>query len=66
MNRTELRAEIARKGLRNRFIANELGLSEQTFYNKLNGTTEFKESEIKALIRILDLSPARIDEIFLR
>lgn len=65
MDRSELKAEIARKGITNRFIAGELHISEQAFYNKLNGDTEFKESEIKALIKVLDLTPARVNEIFL-
>lgn len=65
MNRSELKADIARKGISNKCIAREIGVSEQTFYNKLNGSTEFKESEIKKLISLLDLSPARVNQIFL-
>lgn len=65
MNRTELKADIQRNGISNRSIAKELGISEQTFYNKLNGSTEFKESEIKKLVRLLNLSSARVDQIFL-
>ncbi|MDO5001210.1 MAG: DUF739 family protein [Eubacteriales bacterium] len=65
MDRSELKAEIARKGITNRSIARELHISEQTFYNKLNGDNEFKESEIKALIKVLNLSPSRVNEIFL-
>lgn len=65
MNRAELRAEIARKGISNRSIANQLGISEQAFYNKIGGVREFKESEIKKLIQILELTPERVNEIFL-
>ena len=65
MNRLELRVEITRKELSNRFIAQELGISEQAFYTKMNGSREFKESEIKKLIQLLDLSPDRVNEIFL-
>ena len=65
MNRSELRAEIARAGISNRKIAAEMDISEQAFYNKMSGTTEFKESEIKKLIQILGLSAADVDRIFL-
>lgn len=65
MDRSELKAEIARKGITYRFIAAELHISEQAFYNKLNGDTEFKESEIKTLVRVLGLTPSRVNEIFL-
>ncbi len=65
MNRSELRAEIARKGISNRAVAGELNISEQAFYNKMSGASEFKESEIKKLIQILELSAADVDRIFL-
>lgn len=65
MNRTELRAEIARKEITNRTISRELGISEQAFYNKMNGTSEFKESEIKGIVRVLGLTAADVDRIFL-
>lgn len=65
LNRTELRAEIARKEITNRTISRELGISEQAFYNKMNGTSEFKESEIKGIVRVLGLTAADVDRIFL-
>lgn len=65
MNRAELRAEIARKRISNREISKALGISEQAFYNKIGGVTEFKESEIKALVKILELSPEDVNRIFL-
>ena len=65
MNRSELRAEFARQGISNRKIASQLGISEQAFYNKMSGITEFKESEIKKLIQILGLSAEDVDRIFL-
>ncbi len=65
MNRTELRAEIARKEITNRTISRELGISEQAFYNKMNGTSEFRESEIKGIVRVLGLTAADVDRIFL-
>ena len=65
MNRTELRAEMARKGVTARAIAREMGISEQAFYNKMAQISEFKESEIRVLIRMLDLTPDQINLIFL-
>ena len=65
MNRSELRAEFARRGISNRAIASELNISEQAFYNKMSGASEFKESEIKKLILILELSAEDVDRIFL-
>ncbi len=65
MDRKELRAEIARKGITARSIAKEIGISETAFYNKLKGFSEFKESEIRVLIALLDLTPDKINLIFL-
>ena len=65
MNRSELKAEIARKGISNRAISVALGISEQAFYNKIGGSSEFKESEIKKLITILELTPDDVNRIFL-
>ena len=65
MNRSELRAEIARKGISNREISRALNISEQAFYNKIGGTSEFKESEIKKLVSILGLTADDINRIFL-
>lgn len=65
LNRAELRAEIARKEISNRTISKELGISEQAFYNKMNGTSEFRESEIKGIVRLLGLTAEDVDRIFL-
>ena len=65
MNRKELRAEFARKGKSNSEIIHALGISEQAFYNKMNGKSEFKESEIKSLIEVLGLSVDDVNRIFL-
>lgn len=64
MNCPELRAAIARVGITNRRIAEYLGLSEQAFYNKIQGETEFKGSEIKGLAKVLNLSMRDINTIF--
>ena len=64
MNCAELRASIARAGVTNRKLAEALGLSEQSFYNKIQGITEFKGSEIKCLANTLHLSMNELNTIF--
>ncbi len=65
MNRAELRAEIAKKMITQREIASALGISESSLRNKMVGDNEFKESEIRKLVQLLELSPERVNEIFL-
>lgn len=38
--------ELKRKGITNRAVANLIGCSEKTLWNKLSGTTEFTLSEV--------------------
>lgn len=64
MKTGELKAAIARKGITNREIAATLHISEQAFYNKVNGLSEFKGSEIKAISRILNLTMDDVNVIF--
>ena len=64
MNSPEFRTAIARAGISNRDIAAKIGLSEQAFYNKLSGKTEFKNSEIQKLATILSLSMNSVNVIF--
>lgn len=65
MNCKEFRAAIARAGVSKREIAAQLGVSEQAFYNKLNGRAEFKNSEIIKLSEMLGLSMEDVNLIFL-
>lgn len=64
MNYPEFRAAVARAGVTNRELASGLGLSEQAFYNKLNGKAEFKNSEIKRITMILALTMDSVNQIF--
>lgn len=64
LNCPELRASIARAGVSNRKLSETLGISEQAFYKKIQGSTEFKGSEIKKLANILCLSMADVNNIF--
>ena len=60
----EFRAAAARANVTNRSMADELGISEQALYNKINGITEFKNSEIKKLASILKLSLDGVNRVF--
>ena len=64
MNYEELRVVMMRKKITNREMAAKLSLSEQALYNKLNGVTEFKNSEIKKITTLLGLSMDDVNLIF--
>lgn len=64
MDYTELRVAATRAGLSNKQMAEALELSDQAFYNKINGKTEFKGSEIKRLACILSLDMHAVNHIF--
>ena len=64
MNYEELRVVMMRKKITNREMAAKLSLSEQALYNKLNGVSEFKNSEIKKITTLLDLSMDDVNLIF--
>lgn len=65
MNRDELRAEIARKNISKRDLANALGISETSFFLKMRSDREFKETEIRKLVEVLKLTPEDVQRIFL-
>lgn len=64
LNCEELRATISRKRKTYRSLAKALGISEQALYNKLNGESDFKASEIKVLREELSLTSEEINYIF--
>lgn len=45
-------------------IAEKTGVSRETLYNQLNGTVDFKASEILSISDVLRLSVKERDEIF--
>lgn len=59
-----LRAAISRSGISIVFLAGNLGISRECFYNKLNNESEFKASEIVCLTRTLRLTQQERDAIF--
>lgn len=64
-NNKRLRQKIDKSGLTITHLANKMSISRESLYNKLNGDTEFKASEIVSLATILGLTPKQRDEIFL-
>ena len=48
-----------------REVAQKLGISETALYNKLNGDSEFKASEIAKAEKFLNLTPSETKKIFL-
>jgi len=65
MDRSELRAEIARKNISKTVLAEALKLSRASFCSKLKGEREFKESEIRKLVDVLGLTATDVNRIFL-
>ena len=59
-----LREAIDKSGMSITFISNEIGISREAFYKKINNITEFKASEITKLSKILSLSNKSRDGIF--
>lgn len=59
-----LKQKIASCGVTITFLASQMGISREGLYNKINGFTEFKGSEITALAGLLRLAPGERDEIF--
>ncbi len=55
MNKPLLEYEIKSKGFKTNEIIKKLGISKSAWYRKINGHSEFTQSEIQNLIDILDL-----------
>ncbi len=56
----ELKGLIARKGISQRRVAQKMGITDKTFYNKMK-MGKFNSDEMQALIDILDIkNPSEI------
>lgn len=51
-----LREKIDKSGYKLSYLAKQLGITPQGFYLKINGTNEFKATEIQKLCEILCIS----------
>lgn len=60
LNKNELKAAIARKGLRQSDVAKAIGISEKTFISRVKKGA-FGTDEAEKMIRLLDIeNPAKI------
>lgn len=65
MTNTELlRQKIDESGVSVTFLAEKCGVSREYFYQKLNGSVEFKQSEIVAIQDALHLKQSERNDIF--
>ena len=64
MNAPELRARIAEAGKNYGQCAEVIGISPASFGRKMQGQTEFKNSEIKAIAAFLGLGLDAVNRIF--
>ena len=63
-NSNELRAALTRKGMTQEQVAEALGITTATLNYKINNKREFKTSEVKALVDLLEIKKEDIDKIF--
>lgn len=63
-NSKELEIQLIRKNVSKKALAKALGISEMALFNKLNGTSEFKASEIDKATNFLRLTRDERDVIF--
>lgn len=66
VNTEMLTSAIKDSGLKNVYIASQMGISTQSLQRKVDGDTEFKASEIVRMTSILKLSKSQRDQIFLQ
>lgn len=60
----KLKEIILKKGIKMTYLAEQLNLSNQGFYNKLNNKTNFYGHEIQKLCEILNIDSSKMGEIF--
>lgn len=64
MNINDLRAEIARNNLSIPKLAELINVDKKTLYSRMNGETNFKQEEISAIAKVLELTSEKIMFIF--
>ena len=64
MRQDLLKSKIEKSGKTMIHLANTLGITREALYNKLSGESEFKISEMNALIKDLRLTKEERDQIF--
>ena len=63
-NKQLLRAEMIANGLSSEDLADELGISRQSFSYKLNNKRPFTSNEISVIAHLLKMSPEKVMQIF--
>lgn len=64
MNKNELQAEMKRHGFTYNTLSKALELSENSLWRKINGMNEFTLSEIRTIIKELQLNNDKMNVIF--
>lgn len=64
MDAKELRGEIAKAGYSIPLLAAEIGIGKKAFYEKMCGKSQFKQREIVAISKVLNLPKEKIYAIF--
>ena len=64
MKSNELKAEMAKQEIKAKTMMKVCGISSCAWFRKMNGKSEFKQTEIKKIKEYLNLSDSRIREIF--
>lgn len=64
MNKNAFRSVMIYHGDTQKDVADALSITEQTVSDKINGLSDFKQTEIKTLIERWQLTPGQVDEIF--
>lgn len=61
MDKALLKYEMEKKGITIKQLCQNLGISPSAFFRKCNGKSDFKQSEIQAIVNLLQLdSPVAI------
>ena len=61
MDKALLKYEMEKKGITIKVLCQKLGISPSAFFRKCNGKSDFKQSEIQAIVNLLQLdSPVAI------
>ncbi|MGP2527456.1 XRE family transcriptional regulator [Acidaminococcus sp. LBK-2] len=64
MNKNKLRAVMVLNDDTVRSLSAAMGMARQTFYSKMNGASDFKQSEIGFIQKRYDLTAENVNEIF--
>lgn len=66
MQKNLLEAEIKKNGETAGVLAKHLGISSASFSKKINGKSEFVQSEIAKIKEVYSLTAEQVDEIFFK